>query len=245
MGNLFALGSICPFVGSLSDLFGRRYVAIGGASLLVLGNIVAATAHTMNTFIAGMSISGVGAGINELTALAVTSELAPTRKRGIYVAILTFTIIPYCPSVLWGQLVASHGSWRYIGLWCGVWAFIGLSMTVVFYHPPPRINSAGLSRREILKRIDYVGGFLSISGVLLFMAGVQWGGYQYSWKSVHVLVPLILGGCLFIAFLLYEAFLAPYPMFPGALLQEPRVLLLTFIITFISGSSFFSVLMFW
>jgi len=39
-----------------------------------------------------MIISGGGAGINELTALAVTSELAPTAKRGKYVAILIFTI---------------------------------------------------------------------------------------------------------------------------------------------------------
>lgn len=64
-----------------------------------------------------MSISGVGAGINELTALAVTSEIAPTRKRGLYNAGIVLTILPYSPSQLWGQLVASHSTWRYIGLW--------------------------------------------------------------------------------------------------------------------------------
>lgn len=31
---------------------------------------------------------------------------------------------------------------------------------------------------EVLKQIDYVGGLLSISGMVLFMAGMQWGGYQ-------------------------------------------------------------------
>ena len=60
LGNLFALGATCPFVGSLSDLFGRRYVAIGGASLLIIGNIISATANTMNVFIGGMVIMGVG-----------------------------------------------------------------------------------------------------------------------------------------------------------------------------------------
>jgi hypothetical protein len=43
--------------------------------------------------------------------LAVTSELAPTAKRGKYVAFLVFSIIPFCPSVLWAQLIASHSSW--------------------------------------------------------------------------------------------------------------------------------------
>lgn len=51
LGNLLALAGVCPFVGSLSDLIGRRYVAILGASLICLGMIVSSTANTMNTFI--------------------------------------------------------------------------------------------------------------------------------------------------------------------------------------------------
>lgn len=51
LANLLALAAVCPFVGALSDLIGRRYVAITGASFLVLGNIVSSTAHTMNIFI--------------------------------------------------------------------------------------------------------------------------------------------------------------------------------------------------
>ncbi len=51
LANLLALAAVCPFVGSLSDLMGRRYVAIMGASILILGVIVASTAHVMNVFI--------------------------------------------------------------------------------------------------------------------------------------------------------------------------------------------------
>lgn len=132
----------------------------------------------MNVFIGGMVIAGAGAGINELTSLAVTSELAPTKKRGFYVSVLIFTILPFCPSILWGNLIAHYGGWRYIGLVCGVWAFIGLALTTIFYFPPPRAMTVGMSRRDVLKRIDYIGGILSIGGLLLFMMAVQWGGYQ-------------------------------------------------------------------
>jgi hypothetical protein len=125
-----------------------------------------------------MAIAGVGAGISELTALAATSELAPTSKRGKYVAVLIFTILPFCPSVLWGQLIAYHSTWRYCGLLCGVWVSIGFFLTLIFYFPPPRVNSVGLSRKEVISQIDFMGGFLSISGMILFMAGMQWGGYQ-------------------------------------------------------------------
>ena len=125
-----------------------------------------------------MAIAGAGAGINELTALAATSEIAPTAKRGKYVAVLIFTILPFTPSVLWGQLIASHSTWRYVGLLCGVWAAIGFILTLVFYFPPPRVNSSGLSNKEIIAQIDFVGGFLSIVGIILFVAGLLWGGYQ-------------------------------------------------------------------
>ena len=36
----------------------------------------------------------------------------------------------------------------------------------------------GLTNREIIARIDFIGGFLSISGMILFLAGLLWGGYQ-------------------------------------------------------------------
>ncbi|KAM0164737.1 hypothetical protein ACHAPG_000510 [Botrytis cinerea] len=265
LSNLLALAAVCPFVGALSDLFGRRYIAIFGAGLIVIGMIVCSTAHSMNIFIGGMAIAGAGAGINELTALAATSELAPTAKRGKYVAVLIFTILPFTPSVLWAQLIASNSSWRYVGLFCGLWAFMGLVITAIFYFPPPRVNSDGLSRKEIISQIDFVGGFLSIVGLLLFVAGLLWGGYQvstsileplqnrkklmngiqYPWASAHVLVPLILGVAFIVAFCFWEVYGAKNPMFPARLRKEPRILALTLVITFISGANFFSVLLFW
>lgn len=194
----------------------------------------------------GMTFSGVGAGICELTSLAVTSELAPTRKRGKYVAVLIFTIIPFCPSALWGQLISHYGSWRYVGLLCGAWAAIGFLGCLFFYFPPPRPNSRGLTRRQIVAEIDFVGGFLSVAGMVVFLAGLQWGGYQYPWSSAHVLAPLIIGaGMVFVAFPLWEVKFAKYPMFPSRMKQNTRALTLTLVITAISGANFFSVVMFW
>jgi hypothetical protein len=100
--------------------------------------------------------------------------MAPTKKRGLYVGALIFSIIPFAPSVLYAQLIAYYGSWRYCGLISGIWAFAGTALIALFYFPPPRVNSNGLSRKETLKQIDMVGGLLSVSGMLLFMMGLQW-----------------------------------------------------------------------
>lgn len=51
LADLLALAAVCPFVGSLSDLIGRRYVALIGSAFLVVGMIVAGTAKEMNPFI--------------------------------------------------------------------------------------------------------------------------------------------------------------------------------------------------
>lgn len=67
LAYLLALAAVCPFVGSISDLIGRRWVSLGGSGLLVIAMIICSTAQGMSQFIAGMSLSGIGAGICELT----------------------------------------------------------------------------------------------------------------------------------------------------------------------------------
>jgi MFS family permease len=56
LGNLLALAGVCPFVGSLSDLVGRRYAALLGGCFLCIGTVVATCAKDMNMFI-GMYLS--------------------------------------------------------------------------------------------------------------------------------------------------------------------------------------------
>ncbi len=68
---------------------------------------------------------------------------------------------------------------------------------------------------------------------------------QYSWRSAHVLAPLLLGLFFLFAFVIWEMKGTKYPMFPSRLKQSPRILALTLVITFISGANFFSVLLFW
>ncbi len=48
IGYLIPNAALCPFVGALSDLFGRQKVAIVGQMALIIGPIITATANTMN-----------------------------------------------------------------------------------------------------------------------------------------------------------------------------------------------------
>jgi hypothetical protein len=112
-----------------------------------------------------------------LIALAGTAELVPVAKRGTYVGAVVFTILPFCPSVVYAQLIAEASSWRHNGILVGIWNFLGLAFVWFFYKDPPKPADA-LPPREILRQVDYIGGMLSIGGVLCFMMGMQWGAEQ-------------------------------------------------------------------
>ena len=57
IGYLIPNAALCPFVGALSDMFGRRFVGIIGQLLLILGPIVTTTANHMNIAIGKSSVS--------------------------------------------------------------------------------------------------------------------------------------------------------------------------------------------
>lgn len=267
IGYLIPSAALCPFVGALSDMFGRRVVAAVGQILLIIGPVVTSTANTMNVAIGGQVLSGLGAGLNELIALAGTAEMVPVAKRGTYVGAVVFTILPFCPSVLWAQLIHQASNWRYVGALVGAWNFVGLVLCVVCYKDPVRDANMIRSKREILREIDYIGGILSTGGVTCFMLGMQWGASQvssadsafsqyprqislttsqYPWSSIHVLVPFVIGIMLIINFFVYEACIAKYPMVPAAIFAKaPRTMIFILLITFFSGGNFFVLLLFW
>lgn len=140
----------------------------------------------MSTNTAGMAITGVGSGINELTALAGTAELVPVSRRGYYVAGMIMTILPFLPAAMYAQLIAAYSSWRYIAVLTSVWTFIGLVLTSLFYFPPARVDQAySDSKIEFLKRTDFFGGVLSIAGISAIELGILGGGYEVSWPGVR------------------------------------------------------------
>jgi MFS family permease len=67
--NTLAVAAVAPFSGHLTDIFGRRNITLIGSLLIMVGLVLAATAHSFAQAIAGMSLAGAGAGIGELTAL--------------------------------------------------------------------------------------------------------------------------------------------------------------------------------
>ncbi|KAK6427381.1 hypothetical protein LTR95_015990 [Oleoguttula sp. CCFEE 5521] len=242
--GILAMGAVAPFVGPLSDLLGRKKIFLFGFVCGILGSIVCAATPNAAGFIAGQVFLGLGAVICELIAIAVIAEVVPTEKRAIWAVVALSAIIPWAPGTLYANYMLDS-TWRWIGLALGLWNAIGFAAVLFGYNPPARVNARGLSKREMIKRIDFVGGGLIIAGLLIFLYGLNSGGISHPWKSSHVLVPIILGPCLMIAAGLYEFFLAPYPLFPRRIIHDARPFFCMLAVIFAAGINYIPLVSFW
>jgi hypothetical protein len=95
MSNTLATAAAVPFAGAVADLLGRRYVALLGAGLVIIGCIVVGIAQRVEVAIGGMAIVGVGAGLAEVVAGAAVAEMAPVKSRGKYMGTAFIFILPF------------------------------------------------------------------------------------------------------------------------------------------------------
>ena len=85
-----------------------------------------------------------------------------------------------------------------------LWVFAA-SGILVGYQPPKRQTRLDhLSFFQKVGQIDIIGAFLMTTGLTLFLAALNLGGVTFSWTSVQVLTPLILGIVVSACFGLYE-----------------------------------------
>ncbi len=54
---------------------------------------------------------------------------------------------------------------------------VSIVLQFFFYHPPSfrQLHGNDRTRMEEIKRIDWVGAFLLVAGLVLFLLGVSWG----------------------------------------------------------------------
>lgn len=85
--------------------------------------------------------------------------------------------------------------------------FVSGLLFALFYFPPT-FHEKFSDRKPIqqLKELDYIGIFLFVAGLFVFLLGLSWGGQQYPWKSAEVIATLVIGGVTMVAFALWETY---------------------------------------
>lgn len=185
----------------------------------LLGNIIGASAQSVNMLIATNTINGLAAA-GQLSFSVVLGELVPNKQRGPWNAVVLSTSVPFAvfgPPVAraFYENTALQWRWSYI-IGCIVNA-VATGLFFVFYYPPnyDQLHVGGKSKMQQLKTLDYGGIFLLTAGLVLFLIGLNWGGSAYPWASAQVLCTLIIGLAVIVAFGFYEAYTTQeFPLIP-------------------------------
>lgn len=179
-----------PFMGSLSDILGRREVLCAAIFFFTVGSIVAGLARQMNVLLLGRVLQGVGgAGIIPMAQI-VLCDIVPLRYRPKYASVVQMAwAIGTITGPLIGGLLVQHVTWRWI-FYLNL-PFCGIGMAVVPF--VIRLKTQERSIMAKLARIDWFGGLLFIGSMTVFLMAMTWGGVDHAWDSPATLVPLIVG----------------------------------------------------
>ncbi|EXJ54150.1 hypothetical protein A1O7_09487 [Cladophialophora yegresii CBS 114405] len=226
--------------GRLSDVFGRRYVILVGQLLTIIGGAVACSAQSMNQLIAGEVILGGSIGTVSV-AYAGISEILPNKWRGAGLAWTEFNLATWAiAGTLLANALLSHASWRvmyYIAMGYGAFSLVG---TFFVYFPPSHPRPDGKTKWQEFKELDFIGTFLFVSGLAVFLYGLNSGGNTYPWKAAGTLAPLILGLFIFLAAFAYDFTMAKDPLFPWYLFKSFRHFSSLLMLVFVAGMVFFA-----
>jgi MFS family permease len=96
VATVWSLGTAVGFllVGRLSDIFGRKWMVMGTSALGLVGNIIGATAGSVNALIVSSLCNGLAAS-GQLSFGIVLGELVPNKYRGPMVTIVFLSSLPF------------------------------------------------------------------------------------------------------------------------------------------------------
>lgn len=169
-------------------------------------------------------------------AQMIVSDVVPLRERGKYQGILGAVVaLAYgIGPVIGGALASiSHDSWR--------WIFrLNLPLTVVttlavsFFMPLRKVEGDLMAK---VKAIDFLGVLLALGGTAVLLLGLNWGGGEYAWDSVHVVATLVVGFVISVVFVAWQWKGARVPLVPVHIFKG-RIVNGTCLTMFINGWNF-------
>jgi MFS family permease len=232
---------LSPPVSQAADYWGRRWFLIILTGCGVVGSIIVARATTMNMAIAGTSITGLSYGAQPLLH-AVASEVLPRKYRPYAQAADNVAVaLGGLVALLVGGAMTRHGNHAgFRNYWYMATAVFALATVLVaaLYNPPPQKSQMGLTNREKLAKLDWIGYFLFTSGLVLFTMGLSWSQNPYSWSDAHILATFIIGVALIVAFAVYETKFKRDGMFHHDLFANNWNFVIALVCVFVEGLAF-------
>jgi hypothetical protein len=138
--------------------------------------------------------------------------------------------------------LAQNATWRwayYITIILSAFTMAGTFFTYLPVSRPQ--NDYEKSRLQQFLGLDWIGMGLYTTGLTVFLIGLSWAGSAgFPWRSVSVILPIVLGAIIFVLCFAYDWTVAKNPFFPYSLFRKVREFSLLLVGLFLAGMIFFS-----
>ena len=232
---LLASTVIVPVVGKLSDVYGRKPFMLAGIAIFLVGSVLAGLSETMTALIGFRMIQGLGAGFIMANVFATLGDLFSPAERGRWIGAVsgTFALASVIGPLVGGALTDAL-SWR--------WVFY-INVPVALIALPVVAIWMPWFRNPRKARIDYLGGGAVVAAGVPLLLGFSWGGNQYAWGDVRVVLAFVLAATFIGVFVWAARRAGDDAVIPLALFRN-SVFLVSSLVTVTLGFAMFGAIQF-
>jgi EmrB/QacA subfamily drug resistance transporter len=251
-GYLLTSTITVPIVGKLSDLYGRKWLFVGGMAVFLVGSWLSGLSRGTGFFtpfgldisglttgmaelIAFRGLQGIGAGMLMANAFAIIGDLVSPAERGRWTGL--FSAVFGLSSVIGptiGGFITDNIGWQwvfYVNVPVGA-----VALAVVITQFPSLKND-----HHVTRSIDWLGAGALVGALTPLLVALSLGGSpDFAWNSPKVIGLLAFGGVMLIGFILAE-WKAKEPLLPLDLFKS-RTFALVALTTFLTGVGMFGAL---
>ena len=169
-GYLIAYVVTMPFMGRVSDIFGRRLVFVGCLFVFAVGSVFVVLAPSLPWMVAARAVTAIGGGAMVPVAIAIVGDVFPERRRPFAMGILgAVDTAGWIWGPLYGAMMVRYLNWRwqfYLNL-----PLSGLAAAAAFY--ALRDTQVHLEQGKQDRRLDLLGAGLLTVALLVFGVHVR------------------------------------------------------------------------
>ncbi|ANZ74119.1 BA75_00116T0 [Komagataella pastoris] len=220
-----ANGSLLLLMGSIADLFGRRYSVLAAFTLYSMFSLIGGFMSNYIALCIFRALQGVVVAVGTPAAAGIIGANYPIgrRKNRAFACFAAGAPLGMCFGLVVGGIAAEFSSWRAIHFFNTVWYAI---LATVAFITIPKDEDTDLSKKgklSTLKELDYMGAFLSLTGFTLFCFSLtQVDVTVHGWKTPYIIALLIVGSLLIIALFMWEKYVPRRPLMPMEMWSNSR-----------------------
>ncbi|KAL2206898.1 MFS general substrate transporter [Sarocladium strictum] len=241
-----------PLLAKVADHIGRPQGFAGAAIAMALANLLYATCHNVETYLAGGIFESFGDTWWTITEQIFIAEVTSLINRGFL-----FTLpesLAALPTLYAGTYLGEHmllnSSWRWgFGMWAAIMPFCAIPTIAIMifmqyrgrkkgiqYQRVPLRATSGIPANASLKtqlyqivwvKLDIVGALLLLGGLSMTLLPISITGRRNTdrWTEPSSIVLIVVGVLTFIGFLVWDGKFAQNPIVPLRMIKNRNVML--------------------